>query len=292
MPPEHAARIKIGTCAWSFDDWAEVFYPAHLPAGKRLEFYARHFTAVEVDSTFYHLPAPHVAKHWAEVTPPEFCFCPKLSREITHERKLRNCDELLAEFIAGVEPLASKLGCVLVQLPPYFTLREDEHALRDFVLALPCEVRFAIEFRHAEWRLPGTAHLLEEHGVCWVWNDLTPPERATEGPFEYWPRTADFLYLRLMGDLDTKYRDDGRLFHRYRKLLWPRDAALDTWALRIAQTLGEVRSAFVMANNHYEGFSPETAARFAERAGLSLKLPTPEELAGGRREDDRQLKLL
>src|SRR4051812_20944428 len=89
------ANIKIGTCAWSYEDWRGVFYPEHLPAGERLEFYARHFPAVEVDSTFYHAPTPHVAAHWAEVTPPDFAFSCKLPREITHERKLRDSAEAL-----------------------------------------------------------------------------------------------------------------------------------------------------------------------------------------------------
>src|SRR6516225_2938603 len=77
------ATIKIGTCAWSYEDWRGVFYPEHLPAGERLEFYARHLPAVEVDSTFYHAPTPQVAAHWAEETSADFAFACKLTREIT-----------------------------------------------------------------------------------------------------------------------------------------------------------------------------------------------------------------
>ena len=76
------AKIKIGTCAWSYDDWRGVFYPGHLPASERLAFYTQHFTSVEVDSTFYHAPAPHVTAHWSEVAPAGFVFSPKLTREI------------------------------------------------------------------------------------------------------------------------------------------------------------------------------------------------------------------
>src|SRR5262245_43572491 len=107
--------IRLGTCAWSYDDWRGAFYPEHLPAGERLPFYARHFPTVEVDSTFYHPPAPHVSAHWAEVTPDHFRFSPKLPREITHERKLRDCREPLDAFLAGIEPLGEKLGAVLIQ---------------------------------------------------------------------------------------------------------------------------------------------------------------------------------
>src|SRR4051794_23877023 len=93
------ANIKIGTCAWSYEDWRGVFYPEHLPPAERLEFYARHLPAVEVDSTFYGAPTSQVAEHWAQVTPPDFAFACKLSREITHERKLRDCSEPLHEFL-------------------------------------------------------------------------------------------------------------------------------------------------------------------------------------------------
>ena len=105
---DNLANIKIGTCAWSYEDWRGVFYPEHLPAAARLEFYARHLPAVEVDSTFYHAPTPQVAAHWGELTPPEFAFSCKLSREITHERKLRDCAEPLHEFLQTLEPLGKK----------------------------------------------------------------------------------------------------------------------------------------------------------------------------------------
>ena len=106
--PPDTAKIHIGTCAWTHDDWRGVFYPEHLPSSERLAFYARWFDAVEVDSTFYHIPASHVTAHWAEVTPPGFRFSCKVPREITHERKLRDVDEPLAAFLHGVKPLREK----------------------------------------------------------------------------------------------------------------------------------------------------------------------------------------
>ena len=139
--------IKIGTCAWSYDDWRGGFYPEHLPPAERLAYYAQHFRAVEVDATFYHAPAPNVARHWAEATPPDFVFSCKAPREITHERRLRDCAEPLEAFLRSLDPLGEKLGCVLVQLPPSFRPRQDEAALREFVRALPRSMRFAIEFR-------------------------------------------------------------------------------------------------------------------------------------------------
>ncbi|EDY19141.1 protein of unknown function DUF72 [Chthoniobacter flavus Ellin428] len=267
------ANIKIGTCAWSYEDWRGVFYPEHLPATERLEFYARHLPAVEVDSTFYAAPAPQVAAHWAEETPPDFVFACKLTREITHERKLRDCAEPLREFVESLKPLDEKLWCVLVQLPPFFQPKRDEVALREFVRHLPAEVRFAIEFRHADWHHPRIAHLLSEYGVAWAWNDLTSLDHQQEGAFEFLPDTTDFLYVRLMGDLERKYAANGQRIHHYRELMWPRDASLESWAVRVRQAAAEHRRIFVAVSNHYEGFAPHSARRLGARLGFDFPSP-------------------
>lgn len=285
-------KLHFGTCAWSFEDWHGSFYPVQLPAPERLAFYARFLDAVEIDSTFYAPPRATSAAHWLDATPEHFVFSAKMAREITHDRKLRGCSDLLAGFLASVAPLRSKLGCVLVQLPPYFTLGNDEQALRDFVRTLPSDFRFAIEFRDASWGLPRIAHLLEEHRVCWVWNDVTPLAQAVEGAFGYLPQTTDFLYVRLLGDLTTKYGGDGSRLHQYKGLLWPRDSSLDSWAARIQEHLPEAAKVLIYTNNHFEGFSPHTCQRLAERLGKTITLPTVAEISGETAEEGKQLSLL
>lgn len=269
-------KIKIGTCAWSYEDWRGVFYPDHLPPGERLAFYAQYFSSVEVDSTFYAPPALKVAQHWHEVTPPGFSFTCKLPREITHERRLRDCAEPLATFLHSIEPLGEKLACVLIQLPPSFRPRQDAAALRAFVRGLPRQVRFAIEFRHHDWHLPRIVHLLEEQRVGWVWTDVTPLDHQQEGAFEILPETTDFVYLRLLGDLEKKYAEDGHRLHTYRDLMWPRDASLENWATRLRQRLSDVSSVFLQVSNQFEGFAPKTAHRLAALLELPLRaLPDP-----------------
>ena len=284
-----ATTTHVGTCAWAFDEWSGVFYPRHLPPADRLAFYARWFDAVEVDSTFYHVPTPAVAAHWAGVTPPGFRFSCKVPREITHERRLRESGELLTAFIRGVEGLGEKLGCLLVQLPRWFLPKHDEHALREFVHALPRGFRWAVEFRDHAWHYPRIVHLFEQHGVAWVWNDLSSLEGADAAAFGFYPRTTDFALVRLMGDLETKYRADGGAAHHYRDTMWPRPQSLDNWAVKIRQELPDLRTVFVFANNHFEGFAPQTAQRIGERLGLAMRLPAPADL---RADADRgQLRL-
>lgn len=263
-------NVALGTCAWSHEDWRGVFYPDHLPPARRLEFFAQHLGGVEIDSTFYHTPSPQVAAHWAAVTPADFIFTCKLPREITHERRLRESAELVHQFLDGIAALRPKLGAVLIQLPPSFSLRYDETALREFLPSLPRGWPFAVEFRRREWHLPRIAHLLTEHGVAWVWSDQTALAQQAEGALEFAPETADYAYIRLMGDLETKYSGEGSTLHTYRGLVWPRDASLDNWAARIRETLTRLRRVIVMANNHFEGFAPETCRRLADRLGLRL----------------------
>jgi uncharacterized protein YecE (DUF72 family) len=272
-------KIRIGSCAWSFDDWRGVFYPHDLPASHWLEFYAGHFPAVEVDSTFHAAPTETIVRRWAETTPASFRFTCKLPRQITHVCRLGDCEAELSSFFRAIEPLGPKLHVILVQLPPSLTPANGKHALRKFLAQLPRDFRFAIEFRHAGWHRPQFIRLVEKYRVCWVWADTTPLNERNLAPFEFLPCTTDFLYLRLLGDYATKYDVDGGHVHRYEKLLWKREAALESWSLKIQRHLADVRSVWAFAGNHFEGLAPETCQRLAERLGFDLRLPPETEQA-------------
>jgi uncharacterized protein YecE (DUF72 family) len=272
--PAPGDQIKLGTCAWSFDDWRDVFYPSGLDARAQLPYYSRYLPSVEIDATFYHVPAPKVVANWAERTPADFIFTAKMPREITHEARLRDCRPLLDAFLASLRPLGEKLGAVLVQFSPFFRPEADEAALREFLDWLPVgKIAFALEFRHPEWHQPRVARLLAEHGVTWVWNDLSTLEAQSTAPFEFLPLTGDILYVRLMGDQRTKFRPDGERQFRYGSMLWPRDAGLAFWAQRIQRHLEDTRRIYVLVNNHFEGFSPLTCQRLGRLLDLEIELP-------------------
>jgi uncharacterized protein YecE (DUF72 family) len=281
-------KIRLGACAWSFDEWRGSFYPPELPTDRWLEYYAHYFPAVEVDSTFYSAPSEATVLRWAESTPATFRFACKLPRSITHACRLRDCSAELNEFLRAMEPLAAKLQVLVIQLPPSFSPKEGKPALRNFLEQLPHDFRFAIEFRHSAWHRPQIIHLLEKHRICWVWADTSALNERNLAPFEFLPRTTDFLYLRLLGDYQTKYAGDGSRMHRYGKLMWKREAALDSWALRIERHLAETRSVWAFVNNHFEGFAPETCQRIAQRLGFDLPLPSSADV---RSADSGQLDL-
>ena len=287
--------IFLGTCAWNFEDWQDVFYPASLASNQQLSYYSQYLPAVEIDSTFYHIPRPDVVANWAARTPDGFVFTAKMPREITHDARLRNCRRELDAFLRSLRPLGEKLGAVLIQFSPFFKPDQDEVALREFLTWLPSDkLSFAVEFRHADWHQPRIARLLADHGVTWAWNDLSTAEAQNEAPFEFLPQTGDFLYVRLMGDLETKFRPDGERQFRYGSLLWSRETGLESWAQRLAKHRDDTRHIYVMANNHYEGFSPLTCQRLGKLLGIEIKLPSLARHAveGGPKERDEQLDLL
>ena len=284
-------KIRIGTCAWGFADWRTAFYPPDLPESHWLEFYARCFPAVEIDSTFYSAPPADVSRRWVESTPGHFRFSCKLPRAITHVCRLHDCTMEFNEFLRSIEPLAAKLHVILIQLPPAFSPKDGKPALRNFLRQMPKSFRFAIEFRHGGWHRPQIIGLLEKYRVAWVWADTSPLNERNLAPFEFLPLTADFLYVRLLGDYATKYGADGNHLHSYGKLLWKREAALESWALRIERHLRDVRSVWAFVGNHFEGFAPETAQRFAQRLGFDLTLPSEAENVV-REENQTQLNLL
>jgi uncharacterized protein YecE (DUF72 family) len=278
-------KIRIGSCAWSFQDWRGVFYPPDLPESRWLEFYSNCLTAIEVDSTFHAIPAEDTVRRWVETTSAAFRFTCKLPRQITHVCRLHDCAAELSSFLRAIELLGPKLEVILIQLPPSLTPRDGKLTLRKFLAQLPRDFRFAIEFRHAGWHRPQFIRLLEKHRVCWVWADTTPLNERNLAPFEFLPNTADFLYLRLLGDYATKYDVNGGHVHRYEKLVWKREVALQSWSLKIRRHLAEVRNVWTFASNHFEGFAPATCQRLAERLGFTLPLPsdTEQSLSGPQR---------
>src|SRR5947207_3379583 len=136
-----AGRIRLGTQGWNYDAWVGPFYPPGSRVGDFLAIYARAFDSVEVDSTFYAIPPSKTVRAWAAKVPDGFTFALKMPQEITHERKLRDVDAILAEFVERARELGDKLGPVLIQFSPEFAPSELP-ALAQFLPKLPRDVRF------------------------------------------------------------------------------------------------------------------------------------------------------
>ena len=128
MPEAGLRTVRLGCSGWNYKHWRNgVFYPPRLPPRRWLEFYAQHFDTVEINMTFYRLPKPEAVANWVRESPRGFVFAVKMSRYVTHVKRLREVPEGVALFYERIEPLvrSPKLGPVLWQLPPQFK-RDDE----------------------------------------------------------------------------------------------------------------------------------------------------------------------
>lgn len=188
------ARLYIGTSGWAYGHWRQIFYPESLPAKDRLKYYARHFRTTEINYSFYHLPRPATYLKWFSETPEGFVFAVKVSRLITHVKKLGDVREAWAKFIEQALNLREKLGPLLFQFPPSFQAEgEGYQRLKDFLSSKPGQnLRFAFEFRHKSWCNQQIYDLLKEHNAAWVIADSSRYPKAKS-------ITADFVYIRMHG---------------------------------------------------------------------------------------------
>lgn len=170
-------RIRIGTAGWSLYKPPAGRFP---DTGSHLERYAAIFDAVEINSSFYRQHKPETYARWAASVPAGFRFAVKLPKAITHERRLIDCDDLLARFAGEVAGLGEKRGPLLVQLPP--TLAFDA-MVADRFFSLAHDLlggTMACEPRHADWFTPEADALLVEHRVARVAADPAPVAGAGE----------------------------------------------------------------------------------------------------------------
>lgn len=187
--PERRAHWYVGTSGFSYRPWRGSFYPADLPAEKMLGSYAGRLPAVEINNTFYRLPAARVLEGWSQEVPPGFRFAFKAPRRITHLRRLKGAEEETATFFSLLRGMGDRLGPVLFQLPP--TAPRDVPRLEGFLQHLPTGMRAAFEFRHESWLVEEVFSLLARYG-----SPLCLTEDETRSHLDL-PSTASWGYLRL-----------------------------------------------------------------------------------------------
>lgn len=252
------ADIRIGTQGWNYDGWLGAFYPPRTSAQERLRLYAKVFDTVEIDSTFYAIPAENSVRGWYEKTPTNFLFSVKLPSEITHKNRLRDSQAHLSEFTKRMRLLKEKLGAILIQLPPDFSPIEHK-ALSNFLKVLPEGFQFAIEFRDANWMVPSILAELEEYKVALA---------LTDGKWINRERSFDLI-------------EDQKSMHAYVRWLGPRELT-DFSRIQIdrSREFSKWREAFHVLsqkseiiygyfNNHYQGHSPASGNLFKQLLGLT-----------------------
>lgn len=256
-------RIRLGTQGWNYDAWVGPFYPESTRAIDFLAAYARAFDTVEVDSTFYAVPSGKTVRGWASRVPAGFRFSLKLPQQITHEQRLRACEDLVALFADTVRELGSALGPVLIQCGPDFGPAELP-ALAGFLPTLPRDIRFAVEFRDKRWISEGVLALLAEHRVALALTDGRWIPRRTMLKLALEP-TTDFAYVRWMGP-DRNIVD-------YSRVQADRTKEIEAWTAALPMLAERVTTVYGYVNNHFSGHAPATARILQERLGLPVRDP-------------------
>ena len=228
-------RVRVGTSGYNYPEWRGTFYPPKLPAAAMLPFYAERFVTVEINATFYRMPAPKTVAGWAAATPDGFVFTLKAPQRITHMRRLRDVDEPLGVFCEIARLLGPKLGPLFFQLPPNF--KKDTERLRDVLARIPSDLRPAFEFRHDSWFTDDVYDALRarDAALCVADTEVgSTPDVVT----------ASWGYYRL------------------RNVDYP-DAEIAAWAEALVR--GDRRDVFCYFKHEDTGTGPALAARLGER---------------------------
>lgn len=246
------SMIRIGTSGFSYDDWVGPVYPEGLPQREQLPFYAREFSSVEINVTYYRIPEARIVTGWVKKTPEDFLFAVKAFQGLTHVRD----EPEFAPFVNGIQPLveAGKLGCVLAQFPYSFHPSADN---RDYLRRLRhgmADLPVIIEFRNSGWATDEVFDFLrtERLGYCCVdeprFKGLMPPIAIATGPV---------AYVRFHGRNYAKWYQHDEAWQRYDYTYSLEE--LREWAPRLRELEKESELLLVYFNNHYRGQSVKGA---------------------------------
>jgi uncharacterized protein YecE (DUF72 family) len=294
--PRAGPRIRIGTSGWSYPSgkgtWNGIFYPAGrgrrprgAPKFDELAFYAEHFDTVEINSTFYRIPAPKTAETWADRTPEGFEFSLKLFQKFTHPEmfvKATGADPAdldqsdVDQFREAIEPLADagKLGALLAQFPASFKNDPNSRGYLEWLLERFRDYTVAVELRHRSWSddQAGTLALLQEFKAAWAQIDEPKFRDSIRQSLEVDP--GGFYYLRLHGRNAAQWWKHEKSEDRYNYLY--SDEELTPFAQVAEKASRQVRKAYMYANNHFSAKSVANAAILKHKLGQKVPGEYPE----------------
>ena len=230
-------KYYIGCSGWHYEHWRVLYYPEKLPKPEWLPFYARQFTTVELNNSFYHLPTEKAFTTWRESTPDNFVFAVKVSRFITHIKRLKNLGSAVETFLSRARLLENKLGPLLYQLPP--NMKRNDELLQNFLSSLPPEYQHVIEFRHESWIDEAVFDILRRHNVGLCVFDMP----GFSCPLV---STSDFAYIRLHGS-------QGLYSSCYSH------EELSQWAQGIARLGQNIKASYIYFNNDAEALAVKNA---------------------------------
>ena len=263
----------IGCPMWGYKEWVGTFFPPRTAQSDFLRLYSRRLTTVEGNTSFYAVPSAETVARWYTETPPEFRFCFKIPRDISHLPHLETRKSEVDFFTERIRGLKERLGPLFLQLPPAFGPAQLSQ-LKAFLDFWPADLRLAVEVRHPEFYMePHAAKLnlmLNQYNVARIMMDSRPirigsaeekqilqaRERKPDLPLQI-SVTSDFIFLRYIGN---PHMDVNNTF-------------LNTWAKQLAQWVEEGLTLYVFCHCPFEVHSPSICATLYERVSALTSLP-------------------
>ncbi len=233
----------IGTSGWTYKHWKSRFYPDNLPQKRWFDYYASHFTAVEVNATFYRTFKDETYQKWKEQAPQGFSYVLKAPKLITHRKYLVDVDEDIKAFCRSGALLQDRFGMILLQVAP--NMPYDLERLQGALHAFPDPHRVAVEFRRPEWFNEDVLNLLREVGVV-ICNVDSPQQKLTNS------LTSDRAYIRLHGR--THWYSYNYSPDELREIAILARQLVDKGATRV----------YIFFNNDFEGYAPTNAMALRE----------------------------
>jgi uncharacterized protein YecE (DUF72 family) len=287
-------RILVGTASWTDKTLlASGWYPDEADsAEKRLAHYATQFPLVEVDSTYYSPPAESTATLWAQRTPPGFTFNIKafslltghptkvsaIYKDLRPETEKRNVypsdlepaaiDAVWERFLSALGPLteAGKLGAILFQFPPWFTIRRSNKQYVQEVAKRCSPLRVAVEFRHESWfdgedNTEETLEFLRRNNLPYVAVDMPQGHKSSIPPVL--AATADLAVVRFHGHSEKWTSKDiyEKFGYRYST------KELEGWAPKLLDLASQASQVNVLMNNCYSDYAQRNAAELQDMLG-------------------------
>ena len=292
--------IRIGTSGWNYPTgkgtWNGIFYPEGAKSRKSksskqnggfddLAFYAEHFDTVEVNSSFYGVPAIETTKGWARRTPANFEFSLKLYQKFTHPEmflKATGKDPAdldrkdVDEFRAAIDPLAraGKLGALLAQFPASFKNEPDARGYLEWLLEAFRDYQVAVELRHRSFsdEPVETLQLLGAHGAALV--QIDEPKFRFSIRQNRLANVKTFYYMRLHGRNAQQWWSHEKSEDRYNYLYSASE--LEPIVEDVEEASRDVKKTYLYANNHFSAKSVANAATIKHKLGQQLDGAYPE----------------
>jgi uncharacterized protein YecE (DUF72 family) len=252
-------KIYVGTAGWDYNDWVRAFYPPKLEKYRYLPYYSKYFDVVEINSSFYSLPTREMTESWNSRVSDSFCFTLKVWQNISHKINNPQLDLDIDSFIDNIRPLKNKISLLILQFPPWFKRSEKhENHLKYILNSFPKDYRLAIELRDNSWFEKSGSEFIERNKNFFLITTYLQKVKT------FFPPSQETYYIRLIGD---------RELNTFDRVQRSQNESLEHLYTHIKQLRkkSNVHEIFIIVNNHFSGFAPETANQIKQDLNLPIK---------------------